>query len=253
MLRPLVLLAVLFPLYSAKPLYEHTTRAGYVVHEKRSVEPDWQLERRVAHDAPLAFRIGLKQRNLDQLPDLLLAVSDPASPSYGQHWTHEQIVSTFAPPETAVASVRAWLEAEGVEPKRIRRSVNQAWVEVRDATAGEVERLLDTEYHVYKRDGGGVFIASGSYSLPRSISDLVDFVTPTIQSDVGSDETHAVAPELAVLHTKRAAKPAAPTGCDNSVTPDCLRGLYNMTYTPKATAKNSLGIGMFHFSLLDMN
>ncbi|KAG5633905.1 hypothetical protein H0H81_004466, partial [Sphagnurus paluster] len=242
MLRPLVLLAVLFPLYSATPLSEHTSRAGYVVHEKRSVEPDWQLERRVAQDAPLAFRIGLKQRNLDQLPDLLLAVSDPASPSYGQHWTQEQIVSRFAPPETAVASVRAWLEAEGVEPKRIRRSFNQAWVEVRDATAGEVERLLDTQYHVYKRDGGGAFIASGSYSLPRSISDLVDFVTPTIQSDVGLDESQAVASKLGVLHTKRATKPAAPTGCDTSVTPDCLRGLYNMTYTPKATAKNSLGI-----------
>lgn len=32
--------------------------------------------------------------------------------------------------------------------------------------------------------------------------------------------------------------------CDQSITLDCLRALYNVTYKPVATDKNSYGIGM---------
>ncbi|KAG5646730.1 hypothetical protein DXG03_002412 [Asterophora parasitica] len=227
----------------------HTTR-GLIVHEKRASHPNLSLTRRLEPDTPLPLRIALKQQNLDRLSDLLQEVSDPQSPSYGQHWTPEKVVRTFAPPDSAASAVRRWLEASGVEPARIRRSANQAWVEVKGATAGEVERILGTKYHVYKRDTGGEHIVSDSYSLPRSISAVVDFITPTIQPDVKLDEvyTHArrqAGPAPEIVHAKRAAsatKPGAPTGCDTLVTPNCLRSLYNITYVPKATNRNTFGV-----------
>ena len=33
--------------------------------------------------------------------------------------------------------------------------------------------------------------------------------------------------------------------CDELITPDCLRALYSVDYTPVATAKNSYGIGKY--------
>ena len=45
----------------------------------------------------------------------------------------------------------------------------------------------------------------------------------------------------------------APSGdlddCDEMITPDCLRALYTINYTPVATDKNSYGIGQCGWSL----
>lgn len=32
--------------------------------------------------------------------------------------------------------------------------------------------------------------------------------------------------------------------CDEAITPECLRALYSIDYTPTQTAKNSFGIGL---------
>ena len=37
--------------------------------------------------------------------------------------------------------------------------------------------------------------------------------------------------------------PNAWTTCDKIITPDCLRALYNINYTPVATDKNTFGVG----------
>lgn len=150
---PFVFLSlVLASVILATPVLD--SRADYILHEKRAEHPAWTRTRRLPPLAPLPLRIGLKQRNLDLLPDYLMAVSDPESPSYGQHWTSEQVVKAFAPPDEASETVRRWLVAAGFEAGRISRSPNKAWVEVRGATIDEVERLLDARYHVFKRDDG---------------------------------------------------------------------------------------------------
>lgn len=147
------LFAFLLSLTHATPL--HTPRVDYLVHEWQVEHPTWTRMRRLEEDVTLPLRIGLKQRNLDVLPDFLMSVSDPDSPSYGQHWTPEKVVETFAPAPEAVDRVYTWLVEAGFGKKRVRRSANRAWIEVKDATAGEVERLLDARYHVYKREEGG--------------------------------------------------------------------------------------------------
>lgn len=60
-------------------------------------------------------------------------------------------------------------------------------------------------------------------------------------------EGRALLPRSARGRNLKRAGSAAPTGCDTVVTPDCLRGLYNMTYVPQATDRNSIGIGMLSF------
>jgi tripeptidyl-peptidase I len=153
-MHPSVLLSTLLlsSLTQATPL--HTPRADYAVHERRIEHPAWIQTRRLEGNATLPLRIGLKQRNLDLLPDYLMSVSDPSSLSFGQHWTPDKVVETFAPASEAVDRVHAWLVNAGFEERRVRRSANRAWVEVMDATAGEIEQLLYARYHVYKREEG---------------------------------------------------------------------------------------------------
>lgn len=91
-------------------------------------------------------------------------------------------------------------------------------------------------------------LACDSYSLPRSIAEVVDIVTPTVQPNVNLADLQSNAMSRRSLDHQKASRGAvvnstAPTGCDTNVTPDCLRALYNMTYTPQATDKNSFAIG----------
>ncbi len=147
-LTPLVLTASVVSIL-ADPSYD------YYVHEKRTDLPSPRISaRRPPLDLAFPLRIGLKQRNLEDLPGHLLAVSDPTSPTYGRHWSSEQVVEAFSPSSHSVNSVKRWLVDSGIEESRIRMRANKAWLDVQNATIREVEKLLRTEYQVLKRESG---------------------------------------------------------------------------------------------------
>ena len=134
-------------------------RGGYVVHESRAPEPvAWAKTRRLEAYNVIPLRIGLTQQNMHQLQELLMSVSRPDSPTFGQHWSPERVVEHFAPSEDTVSKVKNWLIASGFNPGQIRVSHNKGWIDV-NATTAEVEYLLDTEYHVYTHSSGHVQIS----------------------------------------------------------------------------------------------
>lgn len=113
------------------------------------------------------------------------------------------------------------------------------WLEF-DATVAEAEHLFNTEYHVYEqKDGTGYRIACDSYSLPKEIREHVDMVMPTIQLD-----------GLKPVAYKRPAHQTSInitglTGllnCDQIITIDCLRSLYNFPAGKYNHTGNQLGI-----------
>jgi tripeptidyl-peptidase-1 len=127
----------------------------HVVHEKRAADPiDWTKSRRLEGHKVLPMRFGLTQQNIHRLEEMLLAVSHPDSPTYGQHWTPAQIVDTFAPSRDTIGAVTDWLMDAGFSRNRFRLSTSKGWIEL-NATVEEVENLLDAEYHVYRHSESG--------------------------------------------------------------------------------------------------
>lgn len=125
-----------------------------VIHERRAAEPVvWARSRRLEAHKVLPLRIGLKQQNMHELEELLMSVAHPESPTYGQHWSPEQVASHFAPSEASISGVKSWLSDTGFHPDRIRISPSKGWIEV-NATVAEVEDLLDAEYYVYTHPSG---------------------------------------------------------------------------------------------------
>ena len=146
---------VTFALLACSSLARPSPRAGYVLHEKRAQEPSgWTRERRVDPDYILPLRIGLTQSNLHRIEEMLLDVSHPESPNYGKHYKPEQIVDTFAPSDMTVDAVKAWLIDSGFSDDRLSLSVSKGWLQIANASAAEVEELLDAEYHVYSHPSG---------------------------------------------------------------------------------------------------
>ncbi|KAH9023489.1 subtilisin-like protein [Lactarius pseudohatsudake] len=238
-------------------------RAGHVIHERRSVEPiGWVKSHRADADDTITLRIGMKQQNLHMIENLLMDVAHPDSSAYGQHWTPKKVVDFFAPSESTVSSIRTWLSASGIAEDKPRLSPNRGWIEL-DLTVATAERLMDTEYHIYEHPSGERRIGCLSYSVPEHISDHVEVIKPTVHLDyrlpghparlrrranlnqLGQPSITHVPRALANGTKIDATGTLSLTNCDQFITPECLRALYDFRYIPGATEKNSYGIVEF--------
>lgn len=233
-----------------------------IVHERRDAAPSgWRPVRRASAGLKLPLRIALTQPNLADLDDYLLEVSHPESPSYGKHWSAAKVAETFRPSPDAVKAVLDWLEDEGVDAHRVRLSKGGSWVHA-DVTVAEAESLLGAEYHVYQHGASGTehIACEEKYHLPEHVAEHVDLITPTLHFDVhtigkrsidrsiGQPGAGIVNPKVMEEGVRWSTKQAS---CAKQITPDCIRQLYNFTYTPVAAENNSIAIGMsvFEFTL----
>lgn len=72
-------------------------------------------------------------------------MSDPDSPSFGKHWTTEQIHAKFAPSDNTIEAVKSWLEESGFHRDEIAESASRGWLKV-DMPVHRAESLFRTEY-----------------------------------------------------------------------------------------------------------
>jgi tripeptidyl-peptidase I len=156
-----------------------------VKHEsRRALPPHWEQSHRAPADTILPLRIGLAQNNIDRIEELLLDVSHPTSPNYGNHWSASKVAETFRPTTETVDTVRGWLVGKGIDRSRIQLSKSGGWIEV-DVSVAEAEDLLDTEYHVYNHALTNTkHIGCGSgYHVPEHVSKHVELITPSLHFD----------------------------------------------------------------------
>ena len=144
-------------------VYAKSILGPFVVHEKRtSIPAGWSFTRRPHASLSLPLRFALKQKDIENVGDFLLDVSDPGSLNYGKHWTASDITRIFAPSSRAIDAVRTWLLESGVEAHRISLSASKGWVNVQ-ASVEEAERLMNTQYNVYKHVSGAEHIGEPVY------------------------------------------------------------------------------------------
>ncbi|TQV95070.1 hypothetical protein V2A60_009856 [Cordyceps javanica] len=187
--------------------------------------------------------IGMKQKNIENMMDYVLEVSDPASSKYGQHYTQEQVDALFAPDDQAIASVKDWLVKSGIAANSINLSRNKAWVRFESTVSG-LESLLQVNLTASKHAKRDV---SPDIKLPEHISSVVEFVLPSLNSS-----NHAAASPQARNPGRPSSKPFrgffdpnATDRCDQVVSPACIRAMYKI---PDASggppAKNNV-LGIF--------
>jgi tripeptidyl-peptidase-1 len=133
-----------------------STRSDNVGHQfhETSLEPaHWTKAGRLDSNKTLPMRFGLVQQNLHRLEEMLMSVSHPDSPNYGQHFTPKEVIDTFAPSEKTISAVTDWLVDSGFSRDRLRLSASKGWIHL-NASTSEVENLLNTECHVYTHPSG---------------------------------------------------------------------------------------------------
>ncbi|KZV82423.1 hypothetical protein EXIGLDRAFT_778604, partial [Exidia glandulosa HHB12029] len=80
MVFPSIVLFALLAVSSAAP-----PQRQKAVHERKTLPPSFSRVGAANASQSLTMRLGLKSKDTTGLIDALMRVSDPASPSYGQH------------------------------------------------------------------------------------------------------------------------------------------------------------------------
>ncbi|KAG7378192.1 polynucleotide 3'-phosphatase [Phytophthora pseudosyringae] len=139
----------------------------------------WERGPRAAPELVLALRVALNPRKSDgQLGELVAAVTDPASPLYGQHLTTPaQLQKHFKPPASSLRSfLRVVQDAQVLQLEPVD-AVQDFWhVKLSAATA---ERLFSTKmFHYAHRQRAGLSVVrpEQSYSIPQELDRVVAYV-----------------------------------------------------------------------------
>ena len=109
-------------------------------------------------------------------------------------------------------------------------------------TVGTANSLLNTTFSNYEHSAGGVKIRTNEYSVPVHLVNYIDLIDPTVFLGKAT-----VAPPT-YTKVKRGAptKSSIDAPCSTSITPTCLKELYNTVgYTPDPKSGSRIGFGSF--------
>jgi len=259
LLKSTILAAVFIVGTLALPVHhavEGDSFAGHVLHERRDVDhAAFVKHSAVPLGRSLPVRIGLTQSNLDVGHDLLMEVSTPGSPKYGQHYSTEEIHDLFAPSIETVEAVSEWLKAAGIT--RFSQSINKQWMQF-DAKVEVLEALIKAKYHEYKHvDTGAIHVACTEYHVPHHVQKHVDYITPGINliSTKSKDiqgralrkrDDHRITDTSIPIGIDTDTLALAPSynlsSCGDLMTPYCLMVMYNVSLGTTNVTGNELGI-----------
>ncbi|KAI1270798.1 tripeptidyl-peptidase 1 precursor [Xylaria sp. FL0933] len=219
-------------------------RSGYSVKDSHYVPRGWTKVRRAPADHLLDLQIGLKQSNFAELEKQLYEVSDPAHPKYGQHLSADDVEKLVKPTQETSDLVHEWLGDNGIVPASY--SAAKDWITV-TLPVSQIEKLLDTEYHIFEHEDGAKVARAPAWSLPNHLHDHIDTIQPTNSFFRARHQASDAVIDAGILINPKIQ--SYPTGsgisavCNNaSVTPQCFETLYKTKgYKPRATHKNTVG------------
>ncbi|KAI0480907.1 tripeptidyl-peptidase 1 [Xylariaceae sp. FL0804] len=201
-----------------------------VMDSLSGVPAGWTELRPAAPREPITLRLAMPQQHADELEQAVIDMSTPGHPSYGKHMGRLELRSYTAPTEASVSAVVGWLAESDIEA-----SVNNDWITF-TTDVGRASALLDTTFAWYRYGADGrPQLRTLAYSVPDALAAHVDLVQPTTRfgQPAGQRSTvFDVQPDEAAVKAVVDAKVA---DCSVAkVTPDCIKSLYNISYTAAA-------------------
>jgi subtilase family serine protease len=148
-------------------------------HVLAGTQPSWTAAVAKADDVPAAqagitAKVWLAPRNDVDLDALATAVSDPASPQYGQFISEPQYRAQFAPTADQVSQVTRWLTAAGLTVTGV--GADNHFVSV-SGSAAAANAAFGTQLARYVVNGNLEQAPSSDLSLPDGLANVVQAVS----------------------------------------------------------------------------
>lgn len=174
----------------------------------------------------------------DELDQHIIDISTPGSQLYGNHLTRDEINRILQSPPKLHDSLAVWLQENDV-----RFTEHGQWYNL-SLTVSQAEIFLNTTFWIFQ-SGKVQAIRSLRYSVPGNLRPHIQTIQPTTYFGRAKAEASLILPGSKAVAPLPAVFDLAT--CNISITPACLRDLYqlgNVSDIPQV-AGNVLGISGF--------
>ncbi|KAI7972841.1 hypothetical protein EIK77_000728 [Talaromyces pinophilus] len=231
----LLTLAQLNPVLAASALVSHESLAA--------LPSGWSQVGTPAADTNIQLSVGLTLENIEQLESHLQSVSTPGSASYGQYLDSDDIAAQYGPSDASVEAVTNWLNEAGItEVYNNGQSIHFG------TTVSKANSLLGADFNYYS-DGGSTKLRTLAYSVPSDLKAAIDLVSPTTYfgKTTASRSIQTYKNKRAsTTTTSSSSSVSVAASCQTSITPACLKQIYNVgNYTPRVASGSRVGFGSF--------
>ena len=212
----------------------------------------WKLLERVNQDEVLELTFAIKQKNVKQLEEILLLVSDPDSLSYGKYLTVDEITELVSPSEESVSVLRKWLKKNMVTDCSLM--ANNDFLVCRMSCKQAEKLLTGTVFHYFQhiKYHKKVVKSLSRYYVPSYIAKHLDFIGG-IHRFPSVNHFKTKVEEQFGNARENSQKPGVHVG----ITPTILRQRYNLTADDVGShPNNSQAVAQFleqHFSNSDLS
>lgn len=170
----MVRLSALFLATASAAIVAAVPSPNFAVKSSVNLPKGWVKHSTPSPNQHITLRIALQQPNFHKLESELYEISDPESSRWTDHLTKEQVEELIAPHPTSITLVDDYLTSHGIDVSAAERTPAKDYVIV-TVTVAQAEKLMDTEYSVYKHVGSGTTaLRTLSYSLPTYLHDHID-------------------------------------------------------------------------------
>jgi tripeptidyl-peptidase-1 len=156
----------------------------------------------------------------------------------------KQLNALVQPTTAAITEVSFWLRESGVDAADIK--IHGEWVNF-VTTIAQAEAMLNTKFHSYQNQNkkSVIKIRTLEYSIPEELFQYVDLVQPTTRFAQIKAEASTLH-DYRVLGSVGSVAPSVVVDCNLTITPTCLRDLYNINgFTPDPKKGGFIGISGF--------
>jgi len=173
------------------------------------------------------------QPHPEKLENTLMDVSDPESKNYGNHLSRQELKKMMKPRSESSYAVMNWLRQAGVAEDDIQN--DGEWINF-VTSVDNAGRMMETEFFRFQSTANRDIqkIRTLEYSIPSELTAHIDLIQPTTRFG-------QIRPQFNTVHRVdrfpelRVDAAAAADDCNKTITPDCLRDLYNVKgFTPNA-------------------
>ena len=208
----------------------------------------WTRHGRPDPSTRIGLRVDLEMPDHALFEETLYTISTPDHPNYGNHLSHAELKRLVKPRDASIQGVLEWLSSSGVKDSDIVN--NDEWIAFK-ISVSDAENMLGTTFHIYTQDGDKSStkkIRTLQYSVPQGLKSHISMIEPTTRfgqlkpqlrepfeiSRVEESELRQFAPVPSL------SAPLNATFCNTTITPACLRALYNIGDYYASPVKNSL-------------
>lgn len=219
---------------------------------------DWKQSRRSPANTPISVIVHLThtEEQTNALEEMFWAVSDPDSPTYGQHLTSKQVTEMVKHDEKSMQAVLTFLSS--VErPAALKVGAHLDSIQV-TLSASAIETLFQTEMYQFVHRQRNIIIhrAGARYSVPSTIASSVELVSGLLQlPDLSKLGGFKVVDDAST--TASSSTTDWPTDCKgcgtNKVTPGVLAARYSFPTPTTSDPPATLAVSEFQGQVWDQS